>query len=488
MNFKRSFTAHPIQVFYYLKPTVFILLIPIFRTVILALAGHKTNKFFLSEIILAALIVVYSIIKWRRFNLLLTNEKIIIKEGLFLSAITEIKKESISSLQTVRKIADRIFGCVTLRINTESGRKGRADFEIKLSRRDARFLSDELFQTDEQKIIKFSVVRVAIMAATASSAFSGLIFIVPLIRQLGTLLGTAIEELLLNRINQISAAASKIIPPVINTVTIIFLSLYATAFLISFFKYVNFFVRLSNGVMRITSGLLTRIDVFFRVKSVNSAIIEQTPLMRLLNRYLVRVSVGGYGDNKGYKAVVIPSAREREVKKLFAGFFPDIEAGKPKNKNNGAPRTTEIRPHKKSRSRFYFIPTVFFVAAFVVYFVFSKKFPVFSEVMTFALLVSTAIVLYYCNLADYNFRNSKIRISDIVYAKYSRWASTREMFCKSERIGLIHLTMWPADRRCNTCNIRLTERSENAETISVKHIPYNEIKSQLVGFYENDTE
>lgn len=478
MTFKRRFTAHPIQVFYYLKPTLFILMIPLFRTLVMAFLRREVNGLFLNEIILAALIIAYSVVKWRRFNLLLTNDGIIINEGLFFSTTAEIKRERISSVQKVRYISDRLFGSVTLRINTESGRRGKADFEIKLSCRDAELVCNELFLKTNQTTLRFSAVRVAIMAAASSSAFTGLIFIVPLIRQTGILLGTAIEELLLNRINQINEAASRIIPPAINTITIIFLSLYAVAFLISFFKYVNFNVRLTNGTMRITSGFLTRFDIVFKVKSVNSAIIEQTPLMRLLDRYLVRVSIGGYGDNKGYRAVVIPSARRREVKGLFESFFPNTQREKEKMKTS-----ISIRPHKKSKSRFYFIPTAFLAVIFLGYLVLSNMFPVFSEILAFVLLVFTVIVLYYYNLAEHNYRNSEIRVSDIVYAKCSRWASTREMFCEARRVGLIHITMWPPDFRYKTCNIRLTERSEGAETIAVKHIQYDEIKQQLADFY-----
>lgn len=474
MTFKKRFSAHPVQIFCYLKPVAFILLIPLTKALVDAFLKRQINGLFLNEIILAALIIAYAVIKWRRFALFTTRDEVIIRSGLFLSRTAEIKREKISSVQTVSYLTDHIFGSATLRINTESGRRGKADFEIKLRKSDAGAICSEIFPKENPKTVKFSPVKVALMAATASSAFTGLIFIVPIIRQSGTLLGTAIEKVLIDRINELSAAFSRILPPVINTVTIVFLVLYTIAFLVSFFKNVNFKVRIQDDTMQVVSGLITRFAITFKIRSVNSATIEQSPLMRIFGRYLVRVSIGGYGDNKGYKAVVIPSAKEREVKGLFAAFFPNAVKSTGKK---------AIVPHKKSRKRFYFVPTLVLILVLVAYLTLKQLFPSFSEILNFALLIGVAVMLYYYTLAEYNFKKSKILISDTIYAKYSRWASTREMFCECGRIGVIKITKWPADRRHKTCNIRLTERSESAESITVKHIPYEDIKKQLGEIY-----
>lgn len=472
MNIRKKYSAHPIMAIYYLKPFLFVLLIPVLKALLDAILKQEISSVLLNEIVLTFIIVAYSLIKWKRFSITLTDSSIKIRTGLIFCRTATIPKEKISSIQTVRHLNDRIFGSVTLRINTESGRKGKADFEIKAYKTDAESITAELFGKRSARIIKFSAVRVALMAATASSAFTGLVFIVPVIRQTGILLGTAVEKILFDRINEVSATVSRIIPPVINTITIIFLQLYGISFLVSFFKYTNFKVRLIDNIIEVTSGLLTQFNIAFKVKSVNSAIIEQTPLMRFFGRYLVRVSVGGYGDNKGYKAVVIPSAKENEVKTLFSQFFPNVKA-----------QSVMIKPHGHSRRRFYFIPTIFLLLCVVIYSLVKHIFPVFSKILNFSLIVAIIVLTYYYNLAEYNFKNSTISVSDILYAKYTRWASTREMFCESHRVGIIHITKWPADRKYNTCNIRITERSESAESITVKHISYNEIKSQITELY-----
>lgn len=468
MSFKRVFRAHPIMSLYYLKPFLFVLLIPFATAVYDAIKKQEVDGILLNEWILFLVIIGYSVIKWKFLSITLTNEIIKIRTGLIFRRTSEIPINKISSIQTVRHLSDRIFSSITVRINTESGRKGKADFEVKLNKKDAYALVSAVFNTEKSDVVKFSPIQVALMAASCSSAFTGLIFIVPIVRQAGKLLGLAIEEILIARINEISSVVSKVIPPIINTVTLIFLILYGISFLISLFKYINFRVRLTDNILEITSGLITRFHIVFKIKAINSAIIEQTPLMRLLGKYLVKVSIGGYGDNRGYKAVVIPAAKKSEVRTLFGDFFPNIK--KP---------SVMIRPRPGARMRFYFIPTLFLIGVVVAYHILITYFPVFYEILTFAFFIAIVILGYYYSLAEYNVKNSAISVSSIIYAKYTRWSAKREIFCQMGRVGLIHIVRWPADKIYGTCNVKIIERSESAESISVKHIDYEEIKKHF---------
>ncbi len=469
---RHSYTAHPVMVLHYLKPFLFVLLLPLLKALIGALMKRQVNGLVLNELIISVVIIVYTTIKWKTVKITVSDTSVQIASGLLFRRFTEIPVEKISTIETIRYISDRIFGSVTLRINTEAGRKGKADCEIKLSRHDAEQIRTTLSKIETARTLKFSAVRVAVMAATASSAFTGLVFTVPIIKKAGDLLGTAIEEILLARINAVSEATNRFLPPIINTVTIVFVALYTVSFLISFFRCVNFHLRLGPEKMEIANGLITRRTITFKTKTVNSVLIEQTPLMRFFKRYLVRVSVGGYGDNRGNKAVVVPSAKKAEVNDLFCVLFPNVETSK-----------RLIRPKLSSRHRFYFIPTIFLIISVAAYFVFSKLFPVFKALLAFAFIISVVILIYYYNLAAYNVKNSVISVSRILYAKYTRWSATREMYCEADRVGVIRITQWPADRKYGTCNIRLTVRSENAESITVKHINYNEIKTELCNFY-----
>lgn len=472
MNVKRTFFAHPLMVLHYLKPFLFVLLIPLFRAVVDAVFNRQINGLLFNEAVICVVTIVYSVKKWKNLKIEITSSSIKVISGVLFKRTADIPISKLSTVQSVRYIGDRIFGAVTLRINTESGRKGKPDFEVKLYSSDIKNISD-IFGIGKTKTIKFSAIRLALMAAASSSAFTGLVFIVPVIKQSGLLLGTAIEQILLDRINEANAVVGGFIPPVINTVTVVFLFLYLVAFLISFLKYINFKLSVSDKTLEVNTGIITRVNTAFKIKSVNSAIIERKPLMRFFGRYVVRVSIGGYGDNKGYKPVIIPSAKENEVKGLFSDIFPRAEI-----------RNALINPQKKSQKRFYITPIILFTVSLVSYFIFANLFPIFEDILLFSLLVIMTILIYYLNLAKYNAKKSAISVATILYARYTRWSATREMFCEADRVGLIKIIKWPIDRGFNTCNIRITERSESAESITVKHIDYDEINKRLKKLYK----
>ena len=468
---KNSFKAHPITIFDNLKPLLLVLLLPLLKALINAVLRREINGLFLNEFLALAVLLTYSVLKWRVFSLKLTENTVQITKGLFLRRVAEIPISKISTVGMTTTLPDRAFGSATLRINTEAGKKGRTDYEIRLKRADALLVAEALSFESSAQTLKFSPVRVAIMSAAASSAFTGLIFTVPVIKTAGELLGTAIEEVLIDRINAVSLL-NKVFPPIINTITIIFLLLYSVSFLVSFLRCVNFKATLGNGKIEISNGLLTKRRVSFKIKTVNCALIEQAPLMRMCRRYLVRVGIGGYGDNKGNKGVVVPSAKKYEVHKLFTALFPRVKVP-----------DRMIRPSLYARYRFYLIPTVYTAVLIAAYLLMINLFPAFKDLINFGGVIAAVVLVYYFSLAEYNVKNSALAINDVIYAKYTHWAATREMFCEADRIGVINITRWPLDRRIGTCGIRFTVRSENAESIKVKHINYKEVMDRLSEFY-----
>lgn len=469
---KYVYKAHPITIFNYLKPFLFVLLLPVLKALSEALMKREVNGIILNEVIAAMAIIVYSTIKWKKFKFTVSKNEIEISTGLIFNSISIIQTSKISSIEEIRSIGDYILGSTTLKINTEAGRTGKSDYEIRLFCKDADKVRKILVVKESEKSIKFSAVRVAVMAATASSAFAGLIVVVPIIKKIGDLLGTAIEKTLFEKINEVSSILDNYIPHIINTVTVIFLLLYGISFLVTFFRCVNFRIKIGNEKMIIKSGLLTHRKITFGIKPVNSIVIEQTPFMRCMKRFLIRVGIAGYGDKKGDKAIIVPSAKKTEVKDFFAILFPNMKISE-----------DFICPDKKSQKRFYNIPTVFFVISLVCCVLLKHFFPVFNDLINFVSVVCLVIIFYYYYLAGYNAKNSKISVSKVIYAKYTRWSAIREMYCDAEKVGIIRITKWPADFKYGTCNIKLIVRSESSESITVKHINYKIIQEEFAKFY-----
>ena len=84
--------------------------------------------------------------------------------------------------------------------------------------------------------MRFSLYKLAFLAATTSSAFTGILISVPVINKLGKLLGIALNQVLFNRINEASGKMNKYFPPIVNMVTLVLLFGYIVSFVYSFLK------------------------------------------------------------------------------------------------------------------------------------------------------------------------------------------------------------------------------------------------------------
>ena len=237
----KRFKAHPLMIFTFLKPFLFVLLLPLINGLKQYIKYKTFDSILGLELFLFAVIMIIAILRWRCFSLICDTDKktVKIKSGLVFKKSATILISKLSSVQTAQNPIDAVFHAVTYRINTEAGITSRPDFEFKLSVRKSKEVSSLLYGKREPEAVKFSAIKVAILAATTSSAFTGIIVGVPVLNGAGRLLGVAISDMLFNEINNVSSKIQTYFPPMVNTVTLIILLAYLISFVYSFLKYVS---------------------------------------------------------------------------------------------------------------------------------------------------------------------------------------------------------------------------------------------------------
>lgn len=466
---KNSFRAHPFMMFSYLKPFLFVLLLPLLKALVQYIFDRKISSIVVGESVAAAILVTYALAKWRSFRITIEKDCFYIRSGIFVFSQAKVPFEKVSTVEVLRNPLDAIFRSATVRINTEAGRKGKADFEFRVSLSAAKEIYNAAGEPETATRVKFSALKIALMAAATSSAATGMIVAVPIINQSGKLFGMALQDVLLERINDVSRHFEKYVPPIVNTVTIVFLALYAFGFLYSLLKNINFKISLGKQKIQVSSGFFERKNITFKKRAVNNVCIEQTPLMWLVDRCLVQVGIGGYGGGKGERAIVIPSVKLSRTKAELAMMFPNIEWA----------RKNVLKPHQKSLPRYMLLPFYWLLGALAAYFLFVSLFPSFKELILFLTAIFMCILLYYFYLARYNFLNAEISFGEIVYIRHSKWANIKEMYCEAKKIGVITVTRFPADSIFSTCNVKITIRSEASDSLMIKHIPYEQALSRI---------
>ncbi|MBR4973705.1 MAG: PH domain-containing protein, partial [Clostridia bacterium] len=210
---RKEYRAHPLMMLKFIKPFLFVLLLPIIRAAIQYINLGEINGFFKFEFLVFGVIIAIAALRCMAFRVSCDNQSVYIRTGILFIKRCEIQISKLSSVQTARNPFDVIFGSVTFRINTEAGTYKRSDFEFKLRFSDAKELSKMLYGGEEVSKQRFSPIKVAIMAAATSSAFTGMIIGVPIINRAGNLLGIALSEMLLDEINNVSAKIETHFPP-----------------------------------------------------------------------------------------------------------------------------------------------------------------------------------------------------------------------------------------------------------------------------------
>lgn len=471
---KREFRAHPIMIVNLIKPFLFVLVFPLLKGVIQYFTKGEITGVLTLELIAFAAITILAALRCCSFRLICGENTVTVKTGIILKSKSVISISKLSSVQTVQNTADAVFRAVTYRINTEAGPKGSADFEFKLSVKDSREVSRRLFGDKNPTAVKFSVFKVAVMAATTSSAVTGMIIGVPIINKAGKLLGLALDKMLYNEINNVSEKVVTYFPPIVNTITLIFLLAYAVSFFYSLFKYINFKLYLEKDKLEVRSGFFVRSRTSFKKESVKDVIIDQTPLMRVFKRYAMKVSVGGYGNSKSESAVIVPSGRRGEIKRQFSIYFPFLE---PDGKLLHAKRDN------RTRNRFLYFPKLYFIITLVLSTVLPLIFKSFNRLILFLTVVICCVIFYYAYLCIFEFRFGKLKMGKNVYAQTVKGFNTCELYCPRENVGQIKLIRNIPDIPRKTCKVVVSVCSESADSIKVRHLNYEEVKKSIAECY-----
>ena len=468
----RKFKAHPLMLLKFMRPVLLILLFPIIKGVIQYVRFKTLEGILGFEIILLCLIFAYAFLKWRSFILICDEQKgtVTVRQGIIFKSIAKINIAKLSSVQTSQNPVDAIFRAVTYRINTEAGLKNKADFEFKLSIRDSREVSALLYGKSQPKAVKFSFLKLAVMAATTSSAATGILVGVPILNRAGNLLGIALSDMLLSEINNLSSKIETYFPPVVNTVSLIILFAYFISFVYSFLRYINFLLYLEKEKLEVRSGFIVRLRTSFKKSAINNIRVEQTALMLLLRRYALRVSVGGYGDTKSESEVIIPLGRNKEIKKRLTEYFPFFLA---------TAKGITPKQNRLTQSRFLVWPTTYFITAVVLAFWFAKRFEDLTRFVLFSLCVVCAFIFFYAYICLFEYKKGKISLGDNIFARSNKRLRTYELYCPKENVGEIRIIRFPTDFMYKTCRVKVFVRSEAADSIRVRHLDYKTVKDEV---------
>ncbi len=473
---KKEYRAHPLMIWSLLKPFLFVLLLPFIKALIRYAAYGELNNILGLEILMVVMLTAIAVARWLAFRISFDGKYITITTGIIFVQTAEIEISKLSSVQVEQNPFDAVFRAVTYKVNTEAGTKNRSDFRFKLSVKNSKELSNLFYDGQTVSKTRFSPFKVAVLAAATSSAFTGMLVGVPLLNQAGKLLGIGFNKIY-EELTNVSMKIQTYFPPVVNTISLIILLAYAISFIYLFVKYINFKLTLGEDKIEVKSGFFVRTRTYFKKRCVNNVTVEQTPLMHLFRRYSMKVSVGGFGESKGASQVIVPAERRKKINKDFSLYFPFL-----------TPKGTVIRPNhrKEVRNRYLFFPAIYLFLVLSLALISALIFTEFGRFIFFLTVICLSFVFYYAYINMYEFNYGKLSLGKNIYIRGTTLFRTREIYCPRENIGQIKILQLGFDLVQNTCLVRFTVCSEQADSIRLRYMDYEKVTENIYKCFINE--
>lgn len=153
---KNEFMAHPITVFYLLRSWWIAFTAPIVRMTLQYVISKEAQKILLSEIVLLMVVCVISVIGWISTKIIIYDNRLIIKRGIFIKSQTIINFSKIIDISVSKNLFYVMMRCERCCFNTVSEKKSKIYLTASVAKRvfDAVYDKTKLYEIKRQKEIK----------------------------------------------------------------------------------------------------------------------------------------------------------------------------------------------------------------------------------------------------------------------------------------------------------------------------------------------
>ena len=443
------FRPHPLYCFYDSKKWILLFLLPVLRVIFSPRDVVSILLASLRDVAFAALLIGCSVAKWKRARYSL-HRGLTLRQGLVYRRTLRISADDAASVEMERTPLMWLAGGRRIRVNT-AGLRRRADATLYLPASATRGVLMEGAAPKRCRRYAARAFPVAVMSASSSNAALGLLTLAPAVRQAGQILGREMTGEVYNLMDRLLSAG---LPPLFNTVTNILVLGWAYAFIHTFTRTAGFYARRDGEQLHVTSGLLTRRDVYIDCSRVTALEVRQTLFMRLFGLHTVTITAAGYGREKGARPLIIPAARPKELCAALDTLLPEypICAG-------------SLRPVKRALWR-YVWPPLLLAAGSVVPLTFGGVWWTLAAVLFLGGAWWLSI-----RLAGY-FRAGFGVGRGAVTMRYPRGLALYEIHVPCEVADCLMITRDPWEQRNGTCTVELRCFGEKRRRHRVRALPY----------------
>ncbi len=466
--------THPLMIFKFTKRYVLILLLPLIRSLLNYGASGTLSRLVIMESFFAFLILAVSVARWLSFNVTFRDDCIIVDSGVLIRRHAVMPLDKISVSYTKRNPLIGIVGAVAARIDTDSGFRKKADFEMYFSRKSASLYELVIKPEGATSPSYHSKLSMGIIMALANaSAFTGLIVLAPAIKRAGEILGRSINNRLRDTITFATALIGKILPPAATFIAVVFVSGFAVSFLLTLIKYVPFKLSESSENITVEHGLLARHRTVINRNSINAVVINIPPVMRVLRFCWVGISAAGYGKIRGESEVVLPAVNMRQAREFQLGIF-DIS---PEDK-------FDLTCPKRAMRRAVFTPLMLTALSVAAEILLMVLFTPFSGMIALLMSFVQLVLLYLLSVRVHYQHHGGVSLYDGVVMRSYKRLTIKKMRVKKDKTCIIKISQGPFERRFDVVRVRVTVRSEQPVTLKATNLDRKETDKLIKRYFK----
>ncbi len=345
MNYKKQ---HPYfllsKIVNSIKEFIFAFLV-LLGTVLVKGKNEKIVFLIVGLIVLA--IIVITIMSWKNNVYSFDKSGMHMKEGIINRKSRYIPCDKIHTMDIDCKLVQRLFGVVTLKIDTASGGKD-AEVCLILSQKEAEHIKTVLFneyieQNEQEEEIqtnkdheefsheniqyKATITDLIITAVTSKYIMGGMFFIFVLYDKINNIIPKNFKTKLndFESRNAESIIAVKSIQIIIALILIVLIITFIISIISTVIKYYDFTIKRTKDKINITYGLFDKKSVIIPLYRVQSISIVEGILKKPFNAVSINIESIGYGKEKGESTILCPLLRKNKIDKFFKEVLTEIK-------------------------------------------------------------------------------------------------------------------------------------------------------------------
>ena len=277
----------------------------------------------------------WGILSWYRFTYQIKDNELNVHSGIFVRKKTLIPRERIQVIDFNQGILQRLFGVVTVQIETAGGTEPEAVFTA-VAKQDAENLRQTLLPAKPVEIEaettgvatpkaskKISFSELIIFGITSTSGFglvaaffSGIFTLLHQIRWRPDL-----EQAYFMQIYE-QIVASILFTLIFAIIVLLFLWLLAVIGIV--IKYGRFTVTRAEDRLQIVYGLLERHQISIPVQRIQAVRFTEGLMRQPWGYGALKIESAGYALESGEKALLWPLLRRRELINFLQEFLPEF--------------------------------------------------------------------------------------------------------------------------------------------------------------------